>query len=106
MPYYIKGIKASKLRLILIRERIGISKLHSEIQRQCNELGLKPVTQPSISVFSFGNKQDARMSTYLKILYALNSLRMIKPEPYTLNDIVDINEVLKPKKKVSHEQKG
>lgn len=100
MPVYIKGIKASKLRYIMGQERIGVTELYEKIKEQCKELGIKPMTQSAISIFSFGEKQDAKISTYLRILYGLNALRIKSPEPYKIEDIIDVDEILKPKKQI------
>jgi|WetSurMetagenome_2_1015567.scaffolds.fasta_scaffold270847_2 hypothetical protein len=98
MPYIVKGIKVGKLKVLLLKEGIRLTTLHNQMKNQCEELGIKPATYPELSIFSYGEKSDAHISKYLKVLNALNALRTVNEVPYVLEDLVDVDEILKPKK--------
>jgi hypothetical protein len=106
MPYVVNGIKVGKLKIILLKEKIKLTQLHIEMIKQCESIGIKSATYPELSNFAYGDKPDTLISKYLKIINALNVLRKVKEEPYTLSDLVDVDEVLKPKNKKQDEQKG
>ena len=95
MPY-IKGKRVGKLKIILIREKLMIKDLHKEMKKQCEGLGIKAVPRNELSRMGYGDRPDRCVSTYLRVVNALNSLRR-KPEEYTLYDLIDTDEILKPK---------
>lgn len=96
---FVNQQKVGKLKIILKKEKLIIRQLHDEMIIQCKALGIKPVTRSMLSSIGFGDNPDHKVSTYLKIVNALNSLRRIKKEkPYTVNDLIEPDEILKPKK--------
>jgi hypothetical protein len=96
MPY-IGDCQVGKLKLILKKEHLIMRDLHNEMIKQCKQLGVAPVTRSVLSKIGFGDNPDHRVSTYLKVLNALNSLRR-RSEPYTLNDLIEEDEILKAAK--------
>jgi hypothetical protein len=95
---FVKGQKVGKLKIILKKEDIIIRQLHDEMIKQCKQLRIRPVTRSMLSSIGFGDNPDHRVSTYLKILNALNSLKR-REEPYTLYDLIEPDEILQPIKK-------
>ena len=93
MPF-ICGIKIGKLKIIMKKEGIIYRDLHQEMIKQCNPLGIKPVTRTELSKLGYGDKPDRRISTYIKILNSLNSLRR-REEKYTLDELIEQDEVIK-----------
>jgi hypothetical protein len=97
MPY-IEGTYIGKLKILLKKEKLSINSLQEEMARQCSILGIKPITTQELSKIGFGDRPDRLVSTYLKVLNALNSLRRNGHPQYKLEDLIDYDEILKPKK--------
>jgi hypothetical protein len=97
MPY-IGGTQVGKLKVLLKKERLSVKFLFEEMHKQCTALGIQSLSQQEISKMSFGDRPDRHISHYLKVLNALNALRRNGHEAYTLDDLIEPDEILKPKK--------
>jgi hypothetical protein len=88
------GQKVGILRVILEKEKTTQTILYSHIVKECEKLGMKPLTKSQISHFCFGDKPDSKISTYLKLLIGINAIKR-RPEPYTLEEIIEKDEIIK-----------
>ena len=95
---YIEGSQIGKLKILLKKERLSIKFLYEEMCKQCTALGIQALSQRELSRMGLGDRPDRHISHYLKVLNALNALRRNGHEAYTLNDLIEPDEILKPKK--------
>lgn len=86
--------KVGILRVILQKEQTTQTILHANIVRECASRGLRPLTRSQISHLCFGDSPDSKTSTYVKLLLGINAIRR-RPEPYTLDEIIETDEVIK-----------
>lgn len=97
MAFY-NSQKVGLIRIVMAREDISQKKLFFKMCEQCQAIGIKPVTRTELSKLSYGDVPDRQISTYVRILNALNALRRRK-KPYTIDEIIEPDEILRPRNK-------
>jgi hypothetical protein len=94
----IKGQKVGILRKILEVEKTTQTILYGNIVKECEILGIRPITKSEISHLSYGDRPDRKISTYIKLLIGINAIRR-RTEPYTLEEIIEKDEIIESARK-------